>query len=143
MDNKVIETCLNCKCYGMSLEKKKNEKFAHLYLKVCYNCPYKMEFMVLSGNSETKLPLEISNVYQIIDKIKSGKVYGIQKTNAKINVLIDLDHRKISNSEKFGLIFDFIKFLSWSDKLKPLMEKLKTEMSYEFKNVLIDKRKGV
>ena len=143
MDNKIIETCLNCGCCEIILEKKKNEKFAHLYLRVCYNCPYKMEFMVLSGNSETKLPLEISNVYQIIDKIKSGKVYGIQKTNAKIEILVDLDNGKISNSEKFGLIFDFIKFLSWSDKLKPLMEKLKTEMSYEFKNVLVDKRKGI
>lgn len=142
MDEKIIETCMNCRCKKISLQKKKNDKFANIYLDVCYNCPYKHEFMIISGNAELKLPLEINNIYQIIEEIKKQNVYDIQENTSRINIHLE-SGMKISLSSRYSLIFEFLDFLRWSDKLKPLMEKLKTEMSYKFKKALIDKRKGI
>ena len=114
-----------------------------LYLYKCYDCPFEHEYMILSGNDNFSLPLELKNVRQVIELIKKGKVYLIEVTGAKVNVFFDNCHMEFSNSEKYLMIFNFIKGLKHSDKLKPFIEKLKKEASEDFMQILTDKRKAI
>lgn len=143
MDEKIIENCCNCKNKVLSFCKKKNPQMCDLYLYKCYECPFEHEYMILSGNDNFSLPLELKNVYQVIELIKKGKVYLVEVTGTKVNVFFDNSNMKFENSEKYLMIFNFIKGLKHSDKLKPFIEKLKKEASEDFMQILTDKRKAI
>lgn len=140
MEEKIIETCLCCFKKELSFERRKNTKYTDIYLKICYDCPYKTEFMILSGNNKSELPLDLKNIYQIIDTMKSGNVYNIEKTTRKINVFLTPLKIKTNTEFRYNIIFKFIKFLTWSDKLKHFVQKLQKEVSVDFINSLTKKK---
>ena len=143
MEDRIIEACVNCDKKTISFKKIKDPHKCDIYLNVCYKCPYQTEFMILSGNEQTSLPIELKNIYSIIELIKKNKFYHIEKTNAKINVFMETCGRRFSTSKKYDLIFKFIEYLGFSDKIRPIIKKLKMEATENFLKDLVDKRKGL
>lgn len=142
MERKIIETCFNCNVHQIRFKKIKKINFCTLYLCVCRDCPYKSEFMILSGNENTELPISKSNVDDIIDLMKKNNAYHVEITSKYINMFFDKSFRR-TFVEKSKCVFDFLKFLDWSDNIKQYAEKLKIDFSKEFLKNLIDKRTSI
>lgn len=131
MDKIVLETCISCERKALCFRKKKKKYFSDIYLSVCYGCPYEMEFKIFSGNEESELLLTTDNIRYIVGKINSGDVYRVEKTNAKVNVFFNNLKRKVDKSERPQIALNFIKYLTWSDRLKPFMIKLFNEINFQ------------
>ena len=132
MDELILDTCINCKQKAICFQKKKKKEFADIYLGICFGCPYEMEFKVFSGNDDSELLLTLDNIRTVISKIKNGDVYLIEKTNAKVNVFFNTLNKKVDKSTRPKLVSDFIKFLTWSDRLKKYQKILEKESLEQF-----------
>lgn len=142
MDNKVIETCFSCNKNCIRFKKIKKENDCNIYLDVCTNCPFKSEFMILSGNEKSELPLNKDNIETIIDGMNKKNAYHVERTSVYINIFLDSSIRK-TKVEKYFPLFDFLKFLDWSDSLKEYGRYMLKKNSEEFIKVLKSKRTGV
>ena len=89
MEERIIETCVNCEKHCVSFKRIKDPDKCDIYLNVCGDCPFKGEFMILSENEKTLLPIELKNIYSIIELIKKNKFYYVEKTGVKINLFIE------------------------------------------------------
>ena len=136
VDELILDICINCKQKAICFQKKKKKDFADIYLSICFGCPYEMEFKIFSGNDNSELLLTLDNIRTVISKIKSGDVYSIEKTNAKINVFFNTLNKKVDKSKRPELVSDFIKFLTWSDRLKKYQKILEKEFSEQFNQTI-------
>ena len=142
MENKVLETCFNCSKNIVRFEKIKKTNDCNLYLDICRDCQFKSEFMILSGNEKSELPLHKDNIETIINGMKRKNVYHIERTSKYINIFLDSSIRK-NKVETYIPVFDFLKFLDWSDTLKEYGKFLLKKKSEEFVEVLKSKKTGV
>ena len=141
MENLIIETCVNCNQGNLVLEKIKHPKKAEIYFDACYKCKYEHEIMILSGNCETLLPIELKNIYEIFEQIKNNKFHFVAENYGKFYFHKNTSNKKMSTCQKYQMIFSFIVYLRKSDSIKPLVGRLEKEMSKCFLKDLTDKRK--
>jgi hypothetical protein len=139
MDSKIIETCFNCKNHQFRLKRIKKENFCELYLDICKECPYKTEFLVLSGNENSELPMNKMNVDDVVSWMNKSNAYHVERTSKYINIFFDKNY-KITHLEKTREMFSFLRSLNWSDNLKKYANFLKKELSIKFLNNLTSKK---